>query len=218
MKTYLKQVFLILFYIFLSLQFLNAQPLKEGRDFITLKTALNVPKNSIVELFNIGCPHCANMNRVLPNLFSVLPDTVIFMPYHTITAAPFSSQASEVLAVSLSLDQTQNLSPKDPKSHFKRVLDSYFNANFQQRKYFKDAKSFVEYGLNALNITQATFDSTLQESYTKELLKAWKEVAQYANIQGVPSFIINGKYLILAQGLKSEEDFIYKVAYLLGLD
>lgn len=76
---------------------------------------------------------------------------------------------------------------------------------------------YISYGLNAINISEEVFNSTLKESRTQELLQAWKEATQYANIQGVPSFIINGKYLILTQGLKSEEDFIYKVDYLLGL-
>ncbi|EEO26573.1 hypothetical protein BCM35_05030 [Helicobacter winghamensis] len=217
MQTLLKYVLSLFFPLVLSTQFLQAEDLKEGSDFITLQKPLNAPKNSIIELFNVSCPHCASISKVLPNLFSFLPSEVIFMPYHIITSAPFSSQASEMLAVSLSLDKTQKLSPKDSNSNFKRVLDSYFNANFTQRKHFKDAGSFISYGLNAINISEEVFNSTLKESHTQELLQAWKEATQYANIQGVPSFIINGKYLILAQGLKSEEDFIYKVDYLLGL-
>ncbi|MCI5969294.1 thiol:disulfide interchange protein DsbA/DsbL [Helicobacter sp.] len=222
MQTLLKYAFTFLFSLTLSAAFLYANnladDLKEGRDFITLNKPLNVPKNTIVELFNVGCPYCASINKILPNLFSLLPNEVVFMPYHIITSAPFSTQASEVLAVSLSLDKAQNLSPKSSNSHFKRVLDSYFDANFQQRKRFNNAESFIAHGLSVLNISKEVFDSTLKEPYTQMLLKEWKDSARYANIQGVPSFIINGKYLILAQGLKSEEDFIYKVDYLLERD
>ena len=218
MQKLLRQIFFVIFFIFLNTQFINAEPLKEGHDFVALKKPIDVPKNSIVELFNVGCPHCASMNKILPNLFAVLPNEVTFIPYHIVTGAPFSAQASEMLAVSLGLDKAKNLSPKDSNSHFKRILDAYFNANFQQRKRFGDAESFIEYGLSAINISKETFNSTLKESYAQSLLKTWKDASEYASIQGVPSFIINGKYLILAQGLKSEEDFIYKVDYLLGLD
>ena len=38
---------------------------------------------------------------------------------------------------------------------------------------------------------------------------------EYTEIQGVPSFVINGKYMILSSGIKGVEDFIYKVDYLL---
>ncbi|MBX7490514.1 thioredoxin domain-containing protein [Helicobacter turcicus] len=218
MQTLLKYTLSLLFSLVLSTQFLYAESPKEERDYIILDNPLNVPKNSIIEIFNVGCPHCASMNKILPNLFGVLSKEVEFIPYHIITGAPFSAQASEVLAVSLSLDKAQNLSPKDSNSRFKRALDSYFSANFQQKKRFINAESFIAHGLEAAEITQETFNTTLKRTDTQALLKTWQSAVEYARFQGVPSFIISGKYLILAQGLKSEEDFIYKVDYLLGLN
>ena len=218
MTILLKNISFLLFSCLLSLQLLNAESLKEGTDFITLQKPIPVEKNTIIELFNVGCPYCASINNVLPNLFALLADEVVFMPYHIITGASFSAQASEVLAVSLILDETHNLSPKNSNSHFKRAADSYFNAIFQQRKYFNNAESFIAHGLNAMRVSRAVFNSTLKDPRTQTLLNTWNASAQYARIQGVPTFIINGKYLILAQGLKSEEDFIYKVDYLLNLD
>ena len=118
----------------------------------------------------------------------------------------------------LALDNTQKISINDSKSHFKRAVEAYFDANFKSRQRFKDAKSFVAYGLNAAGIAQNDFDNALKDKATQAILKQWNEAAQHARIQGVPSFIINGKYLILAQNLKNQEDFIFKVDYLLGLD
>lgn len=197
---------------------LFAESLVEGRDYVVLNNALEVPKPSVAEIFNVGCPHCASMQQVLPSLFAVLKGDVEFLPFHIITGAPFSKQASEVLAVSFALDKAHKISIKDSKSHFKRAVEAYFDANFKNRQRFKNAESFIAYGLNAAEITQNDFDSILKDKATQEILKQWSEVAQHARIQGVPSFIINGKYLILAQNLKSQEDFIFKVDYLLGLD
>lgn len=218
MKLLAKYTLTLVASVFLSLQFLHAESLKEGNDYILLDKPLNVPKNSIIEVFNVGCPHCANIQKVLPKLFALLPDDVHFIPYHIITGAPFSMQASQVLAVSLILDKAQNLSPKDPKSHFNRSLESYFEANFYRPKRFNNAQAFIAHGLKAAGISQETFDTTLKDSNTQALLKMWQTIAQETKIQGVPSFIINGKYLLLTQGLKGEEDFIYKINYLLGED
>ena len=197
---------------------LFAESLVEGKDYVVLDNALNVLKPSVAEIFNVGCPHCASMQQVLPSLFAVLKSDVEFLPFHIITGAPFSKQASEVLAVSFALDKAHKTSIKDSKSHFKRAVEAYFDANFKNRQRFKNAESFIVYGLNAAGIPQNDFDSILKDKATQEILKQWSEVAQHARIQGVPSFIINGKYLILAQNLKSQEDFIFKVDYLLGLD
>ena len=97
-------------------------------------------------------------------------------------------------------------------------MEAYFDANFKNKQRFKNVESFIAYGLNAAGIAQNDFDSTLKDKAVQEILKQWNEAAQHARIQGVPSFIVNGKYLILAQNLKSQEDFIFKVDYLLGLD
>lgn len=197
---------------------LFAESLVEGKDYVVLNNTLDVPKPSVAEIFNVGCPHCASMQKVLPSLFAVLKGDVEFLPFHIITGAPFSKQASEVLAVSFVLDKAHKTSIKDSKSHFKRAVEAYFDANFKNKQRFKNVESFIAYGLNAAGITQNDFDSTLKDKAAQEILKQWNEVAQHARIQGVPSFIVNGKYLILAQNLKSQEDFIFKVDYLLGLD
>lgn len=201
--------------LFFALSALNAESLVEGKDYVTLKTPLNAPRNSVIELFNVGCPHCASMYKILPNLFAVLPKDTQFLPYHIITGAPFSKEASEVLAVALIQDKQNNLNPKDSKSYFKRTLNAYFNATFKERKQFGNAKDFIHFGLKQTNTTQENFTKLLAQTDTKALLQTWENSAQYAQIQGVPSFIINGKYLILAQNLKSEEDFIFKVDTLL---
>ncbi|MDD6055555.1 MAG: thiol:disulfide interchange protein DsbA/DsbL [Helicobacteraceae bacterium] len=212
-------MFRILITGFFSLLFssvLFAQTLVEGRDYVELKNPLNVPKNSVVELFNVGCPHCASIARILPNLFAILPDGVEFLPYHIITGAPYSAQASQVLAVALAKDIESNISPKDSKSAFKQVLDVYFNAFFKERKNFKSADEFIALGLAKMGITKEAYQNILKGDEAQGLLKTWQDSTQYAQIQGTPTFIISGKYLILAQGLKSEEDFIFKVDYLLN--
>ena len=47
------------------------------------------------------------------------------------------------------------------------------------------------------------------------MLQKRESLIEYANIQGVPSFIVNGKYMVSSQNLKGTEDFIYKIDYLL---
>ncbi len=41
------------------------------------------------------------------------------------------------------------------------------------------------------------------------------EAMAYASIQGVPSFIVNGKYMIMSRNIKSLEDLIFKINVLL---
>ncbi|TLD85163.1 thiol:disulfide interchange protein DsbA/DsbL [Helicobacter sp. MIT 11-5569] len=200
---------------FLAFSTLNAQPLKEGRDYIVLKNPLNVPQKSIVEIFNVGCPHCAKMAKILPKLFAVIPQEAVFLPYHIITGSQFSAQASEVLAVAVSIDEERTLHSRDIESYFRRASNAYFDA-FSKQKIFKNKDSFIDYGLDAMEISRTKFETQLHQTDVQEKLKIWQDSIEQTGIKSLPSFIINGKYLILTQNVKDTEDFIYKIDYLLG--
>ena len=59
------------------------------------------------------------------------------------------------------------------------------------------------------------YQKILETKEAKEMLQKWQSLIEYANIQGVPSFIVNGKYMVSSQNLKGTEDFIYKIDYML---
>lgn len=202
---------------FLTLSTLNAASLKEGKDYIVLKTPLNVPQKSIVEIFNVGCPHCAKMAEVLPKLFATIPQEATFLPYHIITGSAFSAQASEVLAVAVAIDEERNLTSKDIESYFRRASNAYFDAFFKTKQHFKNKESFITFGLDAMEISQTQFEVRRKQKEVQDKLKVWEDSIGQTGIQSVPSFVINGKYLIIMDKVKDIEDFIYKVDYLLGI-
>lgn len=217
----MQAIFRLFFGTFLSallaMNMLYAESLKEGKDYIKLKTPLDVPQKSIVEIFNVGCPHCAKMGELLPKLFATIPQEAVFLPYHIITGSAFSAQASEVLAVAVSIDEERNLTSKDIESYFRRASNAYFDAFFKTQKHFKNKESFIAFGLDAMEISQTKFETQLRHKEVQEKLKAWQDSIAQTGIQSVPSFIVNGKYLILMDKVKDSEDFIYKINYLLGI-
>ena len=217
MHKLLKIFFSAFLGVFLLSTHINAESLVEGRDYIVLKHPLNVPQKSIVEIFNVGCPHCAKMSELLPKLFATIPQKAVFLPYHIITGSPFSAQASEVLAVAVSIDEERNLISKDIESYFRRASNAYFDAFFKQHKKFKNKEAFITFGLDAMEISQTKFETQLHRKEVQEKLKAWEDSIAQTGIQSVPSFIINGKYLIVLESVKDAEDFIYKVNYLLEI-
>ncbi len=68
-----------------------------------------------------------------------------------------------------------------------------------------------------MEISQTKFETQLRHKEVQEKLKAWQDSIAQTGIQSVPSFIVNGKYLILMDKVKDSEDFIYKINYLLGI-
>ncbi|MCL9823292.1 DsbA family protein [Helicobacter colisuis] len=198
-----------------SLQAL-ANDLKENVDYIVLKKPIFNMQNKVIEIFNIGCPHCAYYNaNFVPNLLEFLPENVEFLPYHVAAAIPIHEETSNILVVALAKDKEKSLELKDNDSLYKKILNHYFNAIHKERKNWSNRQEFLKEGLEILGISEAEYKEVLKAKNSREALKQWQSMLEYTEIQGVPSFVINGKYMILSSGIKGVEDFIYKVDYLL---
>ena len=52
-------------------------------------------------------------------------------------------------------------------------------------------------------MSDADYDKALDSARAQEILKTWDESYDVAKIQGVPAFVVGGKYLLNVQALGS---------------
>ncbi|WP_314703453.1 DsbA family protein [Campylobacter rectus] len=57
--------------------------------------------------------------------------------------------------------------------------------------------------LSAAGVSDADYDKALDSARAQEILKTWDESYDVAKIQGVPAFVVGGKYLLNVQALGS---------------
>ncbi|PZT47344.1 disulfide bond formation protein DsbA [Helicobacter valdiviensis] len=205
--------FKVLFLGFLFLGSVFANDLKEGEDYIVLSKPIKNMENSVIELFNIGCPHCAYYHKeVLPLLLELLPENVEFYPAHMKTNVRFHTQISEFLAVALIKDKKEGKDIKSKNTSYKMLLDNYF-AIFHGKSSQKinNEEDLTKLSLEILKLEAKEYKTLLKSKEVKELLEFWDSLLEYASIQGVPSFIVKGKYMIKAQNIEGVEDLIYKI-------
>ena len=82
--------------------------------------------NTVLEIYNIGCPHCAYYNEnFLPNLLEFLPENVEFLPYHIAAPIEIHQEMSKILVVALSKDKQNKTSTKSPNALYKKVLNLF---------------------------------------------------------------------------------------------
>ena len=62
---------------------------------------------------------------------------------------------------------------------------------------------FIAAALGAAGASDADYDKALSSERAQEILKAWDESYDVAKIQGVPAFVVVGKYLLNVQALGS---------------
>ena len=184
----------------------GANALEEGTDYQALEKPLNVPKDSVVKVFSYECVHCYKFDRsVTPKLFSEL-DGVKFIPYHLKTKGKLGETASKIFAAMIVLDEASDVSLLSDKSKFKKAKFAVYNAVHDKNDDFnggKDKARFIKTAISAAGVSEADYDKALASERAQEILKTWDESYDVAKVQGVPAYVVSGKYLLNAQALGS---------------
>lgn len=193
--------------------------LKEGRDFVVLENPIPNAQNTIIEVFSYSCPFCYRYSKHLPNLIKSLPENVEFKPYHLSKKGDYGQLASQVFAVLIFKDKKANIPITDAeKSHFFKAQKAYFNAyNINKERWGggKNPQAFLHTGLDSAGVKLDDFYATLKEKEVEKILASWEASYGVATIQGIPAFVVNGKYLIYTKSIHSLEDLKYKIIELL---
>jgi len=184
----------------------SANALEEGKEYQILQKPLDVPKNSVVKVFSYECPHCYKFDKtVTPKLFGEL-DGVRFIPYHLKTKGKLGETASKIFAAMIALDEANDVSLLSDKSKFKKAKFAVYNAVHDKNDDFNDGKDkarFIKTAISAAGVSEADYDKALASQRAQEILKTWDESYDVAKVQGVPAYVVSGKYLLNVQALGS---------------
>ncbi len=185
----------------------------EGEDYLVLEKPIPNTQNTLIKVFSYDCSFCYKYDKsVMPLVVPRLPDGLTFRPFHLKTRGKYAVQASELFAVLLVKDLESGLSDKElysEKSLMKKALTAYYQA-YHEKKERWDAgpDSYLKTGLDAVGMSKVEFDTAKNSSRVKVLLNEWDVSYDIAKIKGVPSFVVNGKYLINNGSIQSVESML----------
>lgn len=192
---------------------------KEGTDYVVLKNPIPNAENSVIEVYSYACPFCFKYAKILPQIIEKIPERVEFHPYHLEQKGDYGKLANELFAVLIAKDRQEGIRLFDSKSLFHRALNVYFEEYHIHKNRWgdgRDPQSFLEAGLKAAGISEEDYRQALSTPEVKKLLKDWESSYDIAIIQGIPAFVVNGKYLIKISELKSLDDLGEKITELLS--
>ena len=162
---------------------------------------------TLIKVFSYACPFCYKYDKAVTGPVSEkVKDVVVFTPFHLETKGEYGKQASEVFAVLINKDNAAGISLFDANSQFKKAKFAYYAAYHDKKERWSDGKdpaAFIKTGLDAAGMSQADFETALKEPAVQETLEKWKAAYDVAKIQGVPAYVVNGKYLIYTKNIKS---------------
>lgn len=191
--------------------------ISEGKEYFKLAPNEQLPnsENSVIELFSYGCIHCYNQfrNGTLKTISNSLPN-LKYEEWQVREMGQFGEDFVKILAYAKMVDEKNGLnSSLDSKSSFHEIVGSYFVAYFQYRLSWRTQRDFYSIALNVLKVTQDDIEKyakTRGKSYIDRVHSA----INVAKKSGTPAFVVNGKYLVNIEAVKSVEDLTKIIAEL----
>lgn len=175
-----------------------------GTHYKVLETqgALEEPgKIEVREFFSYICPHCYHLESTVAAWEKSKPDNVHFVR-SPVTFMRDSEPLARAYFVADSLDMVD------------KVHRPIFDAIHKHREplFTPDALAdfFVKYG-----VEKKDFEKLYSSFGVTTKVRQSDALARDYQIRGVPSFVVNGKYLVLRESLKSNEEMFDVINFLI---
>ncbi|MGG7048145.1 MULTISPECIES: thiol:disulfide interchange protein DsbA/DsbL [unclassified Campylobacter] len=191
---------------------LNLGAYTEGVDYIKLEKPLSVAKDSVVKIFSYACQYCYKFDKsVTPKVAAEL-EKGKFSPFHLSSKGSFGETASHVFIVTLLQDEEAGVDIFSDKSKFKKAKMAIYKATHDKGEKFQtndgksDKAAFLKFALDAAGMSLEEYENALKNPLVKERFELWQESYEVAKLQGVPTFVVGGKYAIDSAKIKSISD------------
>ncbi|MBR9728173.1 thiol:disulfide interchange protein DsbA/DsbL [Shewanella intestini] len=200
----MKNVLLVIAALLLAPMAANAAEYKEGVNYTVINNGPGTSKPEITEFFSFFCPHCYHFSKeVVPNLVKNLPKGVTFNQAHVeFIGREMGVEMSRAFAVAHQL----NVDAKIEKALFSAIHEK--KQHFVSRDDIR--KVFIANGVDGKD-----FDAAADSFMVNAQMSKMKRDTENAQLTGVPSIVVNGKYRIENSSIKSYDDLV-KIAYYLA--
>lgn len=197
----MKKLFALVATLMLSLS-VHAAQFKEGVHY----KVLDLPKASqpsVSEYFSFYCPHCYSFEPIIQQLKEQLPAEVRLQKNHvSFMGGNMGKSMSKAYATMLALNVEE------------QMLPVMFNRIHNQRKAPKNDQElrqiFTDEGIDG-----AKFDAAFNGFAVDSMVRRFDKQFQDSGLTGVPAVVVNNRYLVQAQGIKTIDEYFELVNYLL---
>ncbi|MDR1284766.1 MAG: thiol:disulfide interchange protein DsbA/DsbL [Campylobacteraceae bacterium] len=188
----------------------NAFGFSEGVDYVKLANPIPNADKTLIKVFSYDCPFCYKYDKsVTPTVVSQLEGILTFKPFHLKTKGKYGKEASELFAALIVKDSAENIKLSSEMSLFKKAKMAYYNSYHDKKeRWDSGAESFVAFGLKLSGLSESEFEKLKNTEEAKELMTQWEASYEVAKIQGVPAFVVNGKYLIYTKSITSIDKMV----------
>ncbi len=181
-----------------------AKDFVEGVDYVQVRGIPEANSPVVREFFSYNCSHCYKQDPIFEETVELLGDKVAFerTPIGAGRPSWILSQEAYYLA------QKFNMTRQVHGNIFQRIHEK--EGPFTRAEQLKTF--FVQQGVD-----EKTIESAMNSADSKLAISNYDTQAQLAGIRGVPSLLVNGKYLITSK-IRTPEELAELVDYLSSLE
>ncbi len=172
--------------------------LAAGRDYTAIEPAQmtdDPARIEVVEFFSYACPHCNDLNPHIGKWAARLPSDVVFKRVPVSFNSPFYQLMAKLY---YTLEAIGDLSKLD---------SAVFNAIHEKGLKLIDDKSIREWA-TAQGVDAKKFSDAFNSFSVSSKVKRADQLAQSAKIRGVPALVVDGRYLVVGQEVKTHADLL----------
>ena len=208
-----------LFALGLSVIAATAMAATEGTDYVKLDKPMVNAEGKLTKIFSYDCPFCFKYDvgvdpKVLPRIEKELG--LAFNPVHLETKGKYGRVASEFLAMCMLKDkaagvsiESKGVSIESKDSLFKKAKDAIYQAYHKKgERWTSGEAAFLKTLTDATGISLDEFNKAKNDEAVKALCAEWKTSYDVAKIQGIPAYVVNGKYLIMTKSIRNFDGMV----------
>ncbi len=201
MKRLSAKLFVLTATLLMSLS-LHAAQFEEGKYY----KVLDVPHSAqpkVSEFFSFYCPHCFKFEPIIEQLKQKLPEGTEFQKNHvSFMGGDMGLNMSKAFFTIVSLNVQDKMGP---------VMFDQIHVKRQPPKNVTELRTiFTDQGIDG-----DKFDSTFNSFAVDSMVRRSDQAFNDSGLTGVPSVVVNDKYLVQAQSVKSLQEYFDLVNYLL---
>ena len=183
-----------------------------GTDYVVLEKPIANAEGTLIKVFSYDCPFCFKYDvgvdpRVMPRVEKEIG--LKFKPMHLETKGQYGRSASLFLAMCMLRDEEKGISIEEKDSLFKKAKDAIYNAyHKKQERWTAGEGAFLKTLTDATGLSQADYEKAKTDASVVALADSWKVTYPVAKIQGIPAYVVNGKYLIMTKSIRNFDGMV----------
>ena len=182
---------------------------QEGIDYVVLQNPKPQAQGTLTKIFSYDCKHCYKFDiTVDADLIARIKQktNLTFNPVHIEQRAKYGRTACEFFALCILRDKAAGRDAYGEDSLFKKAKDALFAAYHKDgTRWLWGESSFIDTLTKATGISSEDFSQSRRQHKVQALCDEWKWWYEAAKRQGIPAYVVNGKYLLLTANLRSVE-------------